>query len=58
VGRRPFGYGVEIEPVATHGKVCDIERHLVKSGFSVRELRLLRNVPNPRTDLLFIESAA
>jgi hypothetical protein len=53
-----FGYGVEAEPVATHGKVCDIEHHLVKSGFSVREMRLLRNVMNSRTDLLFIECAA
>jgi hypothetical protein len=53
-----FGYGIEIEPVSAHGTVCDIERHLVKSGFSVKELRLHRNVHNSQTDILFVESPA
>jgi hypothetical protein len=49
---------VEMEPRSQHGTVSNVEDLLVGQGLVVRELKILRNVPYSRTDLLFIECVA
>lgn len=48
---------VEFEPRVQHGTVSDVESHLVELGFDMGELRIRRNIPDSRTDLLFIDCA-
>ena len=49
--------GNEVAPPAEHGTVDDVISSLRAFGFSIDERQIIRNVPEARTDLLFVRGA-
>ena len=47
--------GVEVEPPIRHGTVADLTDQLEALGFRINEHRLVRSIPEARTDLLLID---
>jgi len=47
--------GVEVEPHAEHGSVDDLVRSIERLGFAIEERSIVRQVPDSRTDLLFLD---
>ncbi len=47
--------GVEVEPVAEHGSVDDLAQSIERLGFDIHERTIMRQVPESRTDLLFLD---
>ena len=49
-----YSEGKKVEEISIHGNVTDLKKEICNTGFKINDCKFLRNVPESRTDCVFI----
>jgi len=49
-----YSEGKKVEEIVIHGNVTDLKKEICNNGFKIKDCKFLRNVPETRTDSVFM----